>query len=75
MAPKYTDEELMLFVEAYSIYGSGSDLHAIKYFARSSGVLKDVLKIPFDELPLHLTPLSVNGWYEACVSVRLKIGR
>jgi len=80
MIPKYTDEEVMMFAEAY---GYPIDLDRIKEFAFSSGILKNVLEIPFEDLPLHLEARQIEGlegpssreWYAACVSIRLKIGR
>jgi len=88
MVPKYTDAELMLFAEAYNETGSHSHgsirdtvLEQIKEFiTQGHGILHDIFSMPFEDLPLHLSANTRFSdepalWYEACVSIRLKIGR
>ena len=80
MIPEYADEELMLFINGYSGMRHLTLNRLKSYATKGSGVLSDVLNIPFDELPLHINNrLELHKgaveWYKACVSVRLKIGR
>ena len=81
MIPEYTDEELLLFADAYSNYGDPIDLDRIKAYAYITyGILHKILSIPFEDLPLHLCPKESYRknslvWYTKCIAVRLRIGR
>jgi len=86
MIPEYTDEELMMFADAYDFQVSpfssaqGSLDFVKERISLNRGFLHEVLSIPFDELPLHLEAWHLKSdpsrkWYEACVSIRLRIGR
>ena len=87
MIPEYTDEEVMMFVEALNVILSANipgifsmTLQDMRSDFYSEGIVNEIISIPFDELPLYLVSspeynMYFKEWYEACISIRLKIGR
>ena len=88
MIPEYTDAELMLFAEAYNEFtGDSVGPSFIRNLSFQEGILQDILLIPYEDLPLYLSSKKYSScvsirsssggplWYEACISIRFKIGR
>ena len=86
----FTDEELQLFADAYNSFKFIEvTVTTIKSWFESYGVLKSIMSIPHEELPLHIgdlnlikhplystqSVLSTKTWINNCIAVRLKIGK
>ena len=70
---KYTDEELMMFLDCYT--GESRTLKSFKKYIVNDiyGIFYEVSNMPYEELPLYIN--DTDTWYRDCISIRLRIGR
>jgi len=86
--PILTEDDIRMFVVAYKGLGDGykasyDEIYSWIYNTETSdSVVRTILKIPYENLPLYINnyfkdfnEIPQKKWHDACISVRLKIGK
>jgi hypothetical protein len=85
--PILSIEEIQLFVDAYynesGLRVPSDTMHRWIYdIEPNESTVRKVLKIPYEDLPLHINDYFISQddpaqklWHDACIAIRLKIGK